>query len=99
MKSSKKRQKHVPQRTCVVCRRKMDKRSLLRIVRSLDNGTVADPTGKRNGRGTYLCSQSTCWDQALTGNVLDKTLQVEISEAEKEKLAKYRPLPEKNDSE
>jgi len=72
----------------------MDKRRLLRIVRTLDSGIIADLSGKRNGRGAYLCNQPTCWDQALSGNVLQKTLQAEISATEKEELANFRPSPE-----
>jgi len=72
----------------------MDKRSLLRIVRTPDSGIIADLSGKRNGRGAYLCNQPTCWDQALSGNVLQKTLQAEISANEKEELAKFHPSPE-----
>lgn len=85
------RRKHIPQRTCVVCRRKMDKRRLLRIVRTAENGTVADLTGKRNGRGAYLCDDLGCWDKALNSKVLDRELQVEITEAERKSLLSFRP--------
>ena len=90
------RQKHIPQRSCVVCRRKMDKRQLLRIVRTTDSGTIADPTGKRNGRGAYLCFDAACWDKALASKILDRELKVEISVAEKESLGRYRPQANAN---
>jgi hypothetical protein len=83
--------KHVPLRTCAACRRKLDKRSLTRIVRSEDEGVVVDPSGKRNGRGAYLCNESNCWDKALSGNLLDKAMQTEVKEDEKKRLAAHRP--------
>lgn len=85
------RRKHIPQRTCVICRRKMEKRRLLRIVRTIDDGTIADPTGKRNGRGAYLCDDEACWDKVQKSTVLDRELRVEISEAEKESIIGFRP--------
>lgn len=85
------RRKHIPQRTCVACREKKDKRLLTRIVRSPDDGVVIDLTGKRNGRGAYLCGQESCWDRALNGQLLDKALKTEVTAEEKELLSKARP--------
>lgn len=86
----KQRRKHVPMRTCVVCRQKMDKRKLTRIVCTVDEGVIVDTTGKRNGRGAYLCQNSGCWDKALNSNTLDNALKTEISKGEKEALLKFR---------
>ncbi|MEW5988055.1 MAG: YlxR family protein [Chloroflexota bacterium] len=85
------RPKHVPQRTCVVCRQKRDKRRLARVVRTVEGGVVIDPTGKRNGRGAYLCDQAACWDKALIGQALEQALGVVISVAEREAMAAFRP--------
>ena len=57
--------KHIPQRTCVVCRETAAKRTLTRIVRTADDGVQVDLTGKRSGRGAYLCSQVSCWKTAV----------------------------------
>ena len=81
-----KRRKHIPQRTCVICRQVQDKRELVRIVRTPENELVIDETGKRNGRGAYLCRQNTCWEAALEGHQLSKALKMEIGEREKEIL-------------
>jgi predicted RNA-binding protein YlxR (DUF448 family) len=51
------RRRHIPRRTCVVCRATGDKRALTRLVRTPDDGVHVDPTGKRNGRGAYLCDR------------------------------------------
>lgn len=57
--------KHIPQRTCIVCRAVKSKRELARVVRTLENRVEADPTGKKSGRGAYLCRQRECWQTAL----------------------------------
>jgi predicted RNA-binding protein YlxR (DUF448 family) len=80
------RRKHIPQRTCIVCRQVQDKRDLVRLVRTPDGELVIDETGKRNGRGAYLCRQSACWEAALKGSQVAKALKMEIRDREKEML-------------
>lgn len=75
------RQKHVPIRTCIACRESGAKRGLTRIVRDPDGGVVIDPTGKRNGRGAYLCDKPSCWDRALQGDQLGRALNTGIDPA------------------
>jgi predicted RNA-binding protein YlxR (DUF448 family) len=85
------RRKHIPQRTCVVCRLKIDKRRLTRIVRTKDSGVVIDPTGKLNGRGAYLCDNTDCWNEALKSQVLDRALQTEVAAEDKMALTSSMP--------
>lgn len=85
------RRKHVPQRTCVVCRQKMDKRRLTRIVRQPDGHVVVDPSGKEAGRGAYVCDRTACWETAVTNKVLDKALKTTIAAEDKEALAGHKP--------
>lgn len=85
------RQKHIPQRTCVACREKKDKRLLTRIVRSPEDGVVIDRSGKRNGRGAYLCDRVSCWDRALNSQLLDRALKIEVTAEEKSSLSEARP--------
>lgn len=59
------RQKHVPIRTCIACRRQRPKREMVRIVRSPEGHVHADTTGKAHGRGAYLCRERGCWERAL----------------------------------
>ena len=80
------RRKHIPQRMCIICREKMDKRDLLRIVNNPEEGLIIDPTGKKNGRGAYVGKQSRCWDGVLNSNKLDQALKVEIPQEAKEAL-------------
>jgi len=72
------RPRHVPQRTCVACRRTDAKRGLLRLVRDADGRVALDPSGKRNGRGAYLCHSPACWEQALKRKGLERALRVEV---------------------
>jgi predicted RNA-binding protein YlxR (DUF448 family) len=76
-KSKAPRPKHVPQRTCIACRRSDAKRGLLRLVRDGEGRVALDPTGKRAGRGAYLCHNPACWEQALKRHALEHALRIE----------------------
>jgi predicted RNA-binding protein YlxR (DUF448 family) len=89
------RRKHVPQRTCVACHQVSTKRELFRIVRSPTGEIQLDPTGKKAGRGAYLCRQRSCWEQALKGKHLERALKAEFSLEERAMLAQFAAnLPE-----
>lgn len=91
-KQQKRRRRRVPQRMCVVCRQRFDKRRLTRLVRTVDAGVVVDATGKRNGRGAYLCDQPICWQKALQNvNILNNALRATMAEAEKAAIAAHQP--------
>jgi hypothetical protein len=71
------RPKHVPQRMCVACRQTDAKRGLIRLVRTTDGRVEVDPTGKRRGRGAYLCHNPDCWEAALKRRGLERALRLE----------------------
>lgn len=71
------RQKHVPQRTCVACRRSDAKRGLVRVVRDADGRVAVDETGRRNGRGAYLCRDPQCWANAVKRKAIERALRVD----------------------
>lgn len=81
--------KHIPQRTCIGCRTTSAKREFVRIVRTPEGTVEADPTGKRNGRGAYLCARRTCWEEALKKDRLARALRTSISAQEREGLKRY----------
>lgn len=83
------RNKHVPTRTCVVCRQAYPKRQLTRIVRTTDQGVQIDPSGKLAGRGGYLCDNPRCWRVAANTRVLDKALKTALSDEERQTIAQY----------
>ena len=82
-----KKQKHVPQRTCVGCREVLPKRGLIRIVRT-PQGIQVDPTGKMNGRGAYLHDRRSCWERGLKGS-LAHALKMELTEEDRERLTAW----------
>lgn len=84
------RHKHVPQRTCIVCGEKRDKRSLTRVVRTAE-GLQVDPTGKLEGRGAYLCEQGSCWERAITGSALSRALRMTLTDEDRKRLQQARP--------
>ena len=78
--------KHIPQRTCVVCRETNAKRTLTRIVRTTGEGVQMDLSGKQNGRGAYLCNQLSCWQNAVESNVLEKALRTTLTPDDRQRL-------------
>ena len=86
---SKIRPRHVPQRTCVACRRTTAKRELVRLWRTPEGGVEVDPTGKRSGRGAYLCPTPDCWRLAVQKGRLERALKTSVSARDKEALLQY----------
>ncbi len=78
-KAQPKRVKHVPMRTCVACRENKPKRELLRVVRTPDEHVQLDATGKKAGRGAYLCARLSCWENALKRRRLEQEFEMVIS--------------------
>ena len=74
------RPKHVPQRMCVACRDHAAKRTLIRLVRTPEGAVEVDPTGKKNGRGAYLCEIPMCWEKALKTGLLSRALNITLSQ-------------------
>jgi uncharacterized protein len=77
---------------CVACRGHDAKRGLYRIVRSPEGQVEPDPTGRRNGRGAYLCGQSACWEKALASGILARALNVEIDAETLDRLRRYAAM-------
>ena len=73
--------KKIPQRQCVGCRTMKDKKALIRVVRTPDGDIVLDSTGKRAGRGAYVCPDAACLKKARKSRALERTFAVEIPEA------------------
>lgn len=65
------------------------KRELVRVVRTPEGDVVVDETGKRNGRGAYLCPKRECWETALSKGHLNRALRTNLTEATKAQLAEY----------
>ena len=87
VKSTGKRIKHIPQRTCTGCHQVLAKRSLIRIVRTAD-GVQIDPTGKIAGRGAYLHDNRSCWEKGLKGS-LAHALKTNLTDHDRETLEAF----------
>jgi uncharacterized protein len=81
--------KNVPQRTCIACRKGAVKRELVRLVNVPGTGVEVDATGKKSGRGAYLCPDRACWDIALKSGRLTQALRTEINPENRQKLTNY----------
>lgn len=72
--------KNIPQRMCVSCREKKNKKELLRIVCNKNGEIHVDEKGKLEGRGAYICKDINCLEKANKTKVLEKTLKIKINE-------------------
>lgn len=72
--------KKIPQRMCLGCQERKDKRDLIRIVRSPAGEISIDPTGKKAGRGAYICNNLECLNKVIKSKRLERSLEVTISE-------------------
>lgn len=67
-------------RMCIACRQMKDKRELLRIVKDKENNISIDKTGKKNGRGAYICKDKECLAKLKKQKLLNKAFKTNISE-------------------
>ena len=65
-------------RMCLGCGEMKPKRELIRVVRQPDGGTVLDATGKKSGRGAYICPRSECLKKAQKARRLEKAFSCQI---------------------
>ena len=71
--------KKIPMRSCVVTKEKLEKRDLLRIVRTPEKNVIVDITGKANGRGAYLKKDIEVINKAEKSKILERILETEIN--------------------
>lgn len=83
----KKKTKKIPERRCIGCGDTKPKPELIRVVRSPDGVVSIDPTGKKSGRGAYICRKSTCLKRAVKSKQLGRNLNCEIPEEVLERLS------------
>jgi hypothetical protein len=81
--------RHVPQRTCIGCRKKQNKQVMIRLVHTPDGRIEPDTLGKMSGRGTYLCKDIKCWENGLKGSRLEHSLKTSINQQEKNRLLNW----------
>ena len=80
--------KKVPMRKCVGCGEMKPKKELIRILRTEEEEFVIDTTGKKNGRGAYLCPQKASFEQAVKNRGLERSFKQAIPQEVYERLEK-----------
>ena len=73
----------------MACRKVNTKRELIRLVRVSDGNVEVDTSGKRAGRGAYLCRAQECWEIGLKGKRLEYTLRTTLTQNNREQLIKH----------
>ena len=70
----------IPQRKCVGCGTSKDKKELIRVVKNAEGEISVDLTGKKNGRGAYICHDAECLKKAKKAGRLERSFECQISE-------------------
>lgn len=73
-------QKKIPMRKCIGCNEAKPKKELLRIVKSPEGEISLDLTGKKNGRGAYICNSSECLKKARKAKRLERIFECAVSD-------------------
>ena len=74
------KQRKSPQRQCVGCRTMKDKKALVRIVKTPEGEICVDATGKKSGRGAYICPDAQCLQKARKSRALERAFETAIGE-------------------
>jgi len=82
------RQKKIPMRQCLGCREMKNKKELIRVIKNNENQIFVDFTGKKNGRGAYICNSMECLEKAIKSKGLEKSLKINIPEEIYQELKK-----------
>lgn len=80
--------KKIPLRQCIGCREMKSKKEMIRILKTAEGNILIDATGRKNGRGAYLCSSKECLKKAIKSKGLDRSFKMEIPQSVYEELEK-----------
>lgn len=80
--------KKIPMRQCVGCREMKQKNTLIRILKTDSEGFIVDVTGKKNGRGAYICPNADCFNKAVMTKGLERSFKMPIEDSVYDKLKK-----------
>ena len=73
----------------MACRKVKAKQELIRLVRVTDGSVEVDTSGKKAGRGAYLCGSQGCWEVGLRGSRLEHVLRTTLIQNNREQLIRY----------
>lgn len=68
----------VPMRQCVGCQEMKSKKEMLRVLKTTEDEIILDATGRKNGRGAYLCFSTECLNKARKNRGLERSLKMSI---------------------
>ena len=80
--------KKVPLRKCIGCGEMKSKKEMMRVLKTTEDAIVLDTTGKKNGRGAYLCFSKECLKSAMKSKGLERSLKMPIPQNVYESLEK-----------
>ena len=80
--------KKIPMRKCVGCQEMKSKKEMIRVLKTSEDTFVLDATGKKNGRGAYLCFSKECFEKAVKSKGLERSFKQAIPKEVYEKLEK-----------
>ena len=80
--------KKIPMRKCVGCQEMKSKKEMIRVLKTTEDEIVLDTTGKKNGRGAYLCFSRECLDKAIKNHGLERSLKSAVPDEVYERLKK-----------
>lgn len=80
--------KKIPMRQCVGCGEMKGKKEMMRVLKTTEGPIVLDVTGKKNGRGAYLCKQAECLKQARKNKGLERSFKMSIPDEVYDSLEK-----------
>ena len=80
--------KKTPMRQCIGCGEMKEKREMLRVLKTPEGEILLDATGRKNGRGAYLCKSAACLERAMKTKGLNRSFQMEIGSEVYESLKK-----------
>jgi predicted RNA-binding protein YlxR (DUF448 family) len=81
--------RRLPKRTCIACRSTDGKRRFVRLVRTPAGAVEVDLTGKRPGRGAYICHQASCWQTALKRGRVEASLKTKLTPEDRQRLEEF----------
>ena len=70
--------KKISLRRCTGCGEMFDKRNMIRVIKTKENEIFLDVTGKKNGRGAYICCSSVCLEKSMKNKGLERSLKTSI---------------------
>ena len=80
--------KKIPLRQCIGCGERKSKKEMIRVIKTAEDQILLDATGRKNGRGAYLCPSMECFKKAVKGRGLERSFKMAIPREVYETLEK-----------